>query len=253
MSRLLPLLCVLLVSSASSASKEPTEEPQGDAPAVRLLGGKPPPQLQPVVIVGDATPPAPLSVAPADLVVRNGNILTVDARSSTAEALAVRDGFFVYVGTDAQVKKLIGANTRVIDAQGRTVVPGLIESHVHAIGAARGEVLQPFVQLGSIAAIQEWVRRQAEARPAGEWIQAPRVDITRIRERRLPTRADLDAAAPKHPVVFTWQYASRQVQVLNTAALKAANITRDTPEPKGARSSRTPRESRPASWRMDAI
>src|SRR5262249_46528324 len=77
--------------------------------------------------------------------------------------------------------------------------------------------------------------RQAEAHPAGTWIQAPRVDVTRIRERRLPTRADLDAAAPRHPVVFTWQYASRQVQVLNTAAVKAANITRDTPDPKGGK------------------
>jgi predicted amidohydrolase YtcJ len=169
---------------------------------------------------------------PADLVVRNAKILTVDARSSMAEALAIKGGVFVLVGGDAEVKKLIGGKTRVIDAQGRTVVPGLIESHVHALGAARGEVLQPFVQLGSLAEIKEWVQRQAKALPAGAWIQAPRVDVTRIRERRLPTRADLDTAAPNHPVVFTWQYASRVVQVLNTAGLKAAKITRDTPEPK---------------------
>src|SRR5262245_62349505 len=172
---------------------------------------------------------------PADLVVHGAKIVTVDARSPTAEAVAIRDGVFVFVGSDAAVNKWIGNKSRVIDAQGRTVVPGLIESHVHALGAARGEAAQPFVQLGSIAEIQEWVRRQAEAHPAGTWIQAPRVDVTRIRERRLPTRADLDAAAPGHPVVFTWQYASRQVQVLNTAAVKAANITRDTPDPKGGK------------------
>jgi predicted amidohydrolase YtcJ len=172
---------------------------------------------------------------PADLVVHNGNVVTMDVRSSTAEALAIRDGVFIFVGNDAGAKKLIGGKTRVIDAQGRTVVPGLIETHVHAVGAARGEVVQPFVQLGSIDQIKDWVRRQAEARPAGTWIQAPRVDVTRIRERRLPTRAELDTAAPKHPVVFTWQYASRSVQVLNTAAVKAAGITRETAEPKGGK------------------
>jgi predicted amidohydrolase YtcJ len=172
---------------------------------------------------------------PADLVLRNGKILTVDLKFSTAEALAIRDGVFVRVGTSADVRKLIGAKTRVIDAQGRTVVPGLIETHVHALGAARGEAVQPFVQLGSIGDIQEWVRKRAEPLPAGTWIQAPRVDVTRIRERRLPTRAELDAVAPRHPVVFTWQYANRQVQILNTAAVKAAGITRDTAEPKGGK------------------
>src|SRR5207247_4838936 len=99
----------------------------------------------------------------------------------------------------------------------------------------KGEAVQPFVQLGSIAEIQRWVSKQAAARPEGEWIQAPRVDVTRIRERRLPSRAELDAAAPKHPVVFTWQYAARKVQVVNSAALKAAGITRDTPAPAGGK------------------
>lgn len=177
---------------------------------------------------GAAQEPGRAANGPTDLVVRNANILTVDARSATAQALAIRDGVFVFVGGDQDVKKLIGAKTRVIDAQGRTVVPGLIETHVHAVGAARGEVLQPFVQLGSIGAIQDWVRKEAEARPAGAWIQVPRVDVTRIRERRLPTRAELDAAATKHPVVFTWQYANRSVQVLNAVAIRAAGIDRDT-------------------------
>jgi predicted amidohydrolase YtcJ len=172
---------------------------------------------------------------PADLVVRNGKILTVDTTFSTAEAVAIRDGVIVRVGSNAEVRKLVGDRTRVIDAQGKTVIPGLIESHVHALGAARGEAVQPFVQLGSIKEIQKWVRQQAEARPEGEWIQAPRVDVTRIRERRLPTRAELDDAAPRHPVVFNWQYASRQVQVVNSAALKAAGITRDTPNPAGGK------------------
>jgi predicted amidohydrolase YtcJ len=172
---------------------------------------------------------------PADLVVLNGKIVTVDPRFSIVEAAAVRDGRFVSVGANADAKKLVGDRTRVIDALGKTVVPGLIETHVHAIGVARGEAVQPFIQLGSIAEIQQWARQQAKTTPEGEWIQIPRIDLTRLREGRLPTRAELDAAAAERPVVFNWQYGSRQIQVLNTVALRAAKITRDTPEPTGGK------------------
>jgi predicted amidohydrolase YtcJ len=168
---------------------------------------------------------------PAELVVLNGKVRTMEPAAALASAVAIREGKFVAVGTDAAVRPFVGPATRVVDAKGRTVVPGLIETHVHATGAARGEVNQPFVQLGSIGEIQEWVRRKVVASAPGAWIQLPRVDVTRIRERRLPTRADLDAAAPAHPAVFTWQYANRSLQVLNSAALRAASITRETPPP----------------------
>jgi predicted amidohydrolase YtcJ len=174
--------------------------------------------------------------AAPDLVVWNAKVLTVDARFSQAQAVAIRNGVFSAVGTSDDVKKLIGPQTRVIDAQGKTVVPGLIETHVHATGAARGEATQPFVQLHSIGEIQDWVRARAKASPAGSWIQLPRVDVTRIREGRIPSRADLDAAAPNHPAVFTWDYGGlTQVQVLNSAAIKAAGLTKTTRVPEGTR------------------
>lgn len=168
---------------------------------------------------------------PADLIVVNGKVLTVDDRFSIVSAAAIRDGVFVAVGRDEDIRKLSGPNTRVIDAKGKTVVPGLIETHVHSSGAARGEVEQPFVQLNSIDEIKDWVRKRAAEAKDGEWVRLPRVDVTRIRERRLPTRKDLDEAAPNYPAVFVWQYASRQIQVLNSAALKAAGITRETKAP----------------------
>jgi predicted amidohydrolase YtcJ len=172
---------------------------------------------------------------PADLVVLNGDVLTLDARSRRSTAVAIKDGVFVAVGPDAEVRNRIGPHTRTIDAQGRSVIPGLIESHVHATGAARGEARQPFRQLHSLAEIRDWLREKARTVPAGGWIQLPRVDVTRIRERRMPARADLDAAAPDHPVVFTWQYANRTVQVLNSRAIAAAGITRGTEPPRGGR------------------
>ena len=173
--------------------------------------------------------------APADIVVVNGSVLTVDAASRRATAVAIQGDVFVAIGSDQELRPWIGASTRVIDAGGRTVIPGVIESHVHATGAARGEAQQPFRQLHSIAEIQAWLRQRTTEVQAGEWIRLPRVDVTRIRERRIPNRDELDAAAPDHPAVFAWQYANRIVQVLNSAALHAARITRETPPPPGGK------------------
>ncbi|MBI4623942.1 MAG: amidohydrolase family protein, partial [Verrucomicrobia bacterium] len=172
---------------------------------------------------------------PADLVVVNGKVLTVDPAFRRVSAVAIKDGVFVAVGSNEEVRKWVGEGTRTIDAQGRMVIPGLNETHVHATGAARGEALQPFKQLHSIGEIQAWVRERVKEARAGGWIQLPRVDVTRIRERRLPSRADLDAAAPDQPAVFTWQYANRTRQVLNSAALRAAGITKETQPPAGGK------------------
>ena len=160
------------------------------------------------------------SPPPADVVVVNGKVITVDAASTIAEAVAIRDGRFVAVGASADIRRLVGDGTRVIDAGGRTVIPGLIDSHVHALGVAAAEKAQPFQNLKSIAEMQEWIRHAASAAPAGDWIWTPRVFPTRIREQRFPTRAELDAAAPDHPVVVDGAYAL----MVNSAALRAASI-----------------------------
>jgi predicted amidohydrolase YtcJ len=177
---------------------------------------------------------------PADLVVWNAQVLTVDPGFSRAEAVAIRNGVFTAVGASDEVKKSIGPRTRVIDAKGRTVVPGLIETHVHATGAARGEAVQPFTQLHSIGDIQDWIRARAKGAAATTWIRVPRVDVTRIREGRIPTRADLDAAAPVHPTVYTWQYGDlTEIHVFNSAAIKAAGLTSRTRAPEGCQIGRT--------------
>jgi predicted amidohydrolase YtcJ len=188
-----------------------------------------------LVLLLPATTAVFAAVPPADLVVLNGKVLTLDAGSRRVSAVAIKDGVFVAVGSDSEVRKHVGPQTRTLDAQGRSVVPGLIESHVHATGASRGEANVPFRQLHSIAEIQEWVRQRAKVVPPASWIQLPRVDVTRIRERRIPNRADLDAAAPDNPAVFTWQYANKTVQALNSRAIAAAGITKDTKAPAGGK------------------
>jgi predicted amidohydrolase YtcJ len=166
---------------------------------------------------------------PADLVLVNGRVLTVDAAFSTAEALAVRDGKFVTVGAGNDVRAQIGPRTRVIDARGRTVIPGLIDTHVHALDVAAAEVAQPFRNLRSIDEIQAWIRAETARLPPGSWIWTPRVFPTRLAGNRFPTRAELDAAAPAHAVVVDSAYAFS----LNTTALRLAGITRTTPDPPG--------------------
>src|SRR2546425_6227811 len=169
------------------------------------------------------------AAVPADVVLLDGKILTVDDRFRVATALAVRDGRFVAVGSNEDVRRYIGKTTRVIDGRGRTVVPGLIDTHVHALDVAEAEATQPFRSLRSIGELQAWIRGEAERRPQETWIWTPRVYPTRLREHRFPTRQELDAAAPDHPVAVDGAYAF----VLNSAALRAAAITRDSADPPG--------------------
>jgi len=169
------------------------------------------------------------SQPPADLVIVNAKILTVDERFSEAAALAVRDGRFVMVGSVDDVRTRIGRGTRVIEGRGRTVIPGLIDSHVHALGVAAAEAAQPFQNLRSIGALQDWIRTEVRRVPQGTWIWTPRVYPTRLQERRFPTRQELDQAAPRHPVAVDGAYALS----LNSAALQAAGVTRASADPAG--------------------
>ena len=138
----------------------------------------------------------------AELIAVNGRIVTLDAGERVVEALAVRDGRLLACGTNAMIRGLAGPETRVLDLGGRTVLPGLIETHCHSIGAARAALAGPYQELRSIREIQDWVREQARTTPEGGWIEVPRNEITRLDERRFPTPEELDAATTRHPVLF---------------------------------------------------
>lgn len=166
---------------------------------------------------------------PADLIVVNGKVVTADSAFRMAEAVAVRQGRIVAVGTYADVRALTGPSTRIVDASGRTVVPGLIDTHVHALMAGPAEAGEAFRTITSIPDLQEWTRGAVARAPADAWVWTPRVYPTRFREHRFPTRAELDAASAGRPVAVDMAYAT----VLNSAALAAAGITADTPDPPG--------------------
>jgi predicted amidohydrolase YtcJ len=166
--------------------------------------------------------------ADADLILHNGKVVTVDARFSIAQAVAMKDGRITAVGRDADVLKERGSATKVIDLKGRMVLPGLFDSHVHALEAGLSEYRKPLPPLNSIASIQAYLKEQAKTTPKGEWIVVPRTFPTRIAEMQMPTRDVLDVV-PDHPVMFDASY----VVIANSLALKVSGITRDTPNPPG--------------------
>jgi predicted amidohydrolase YtcJ len=141
--------------------------------------------------------------AAADLIIRGGKVVTADRAFSIHEAMAVKDGRIARVGGDADVLRLRGEKTLVIDLGGKTVLPGLIDSHVHPCGASVTEFDHPVPDMQSIDDVLAYVRSRAEKLGPGPWITVRQVFITRLREQRYPTRDELDRAAPRNPVVFS--------------------------------------------------
>lgn len=167
---------------------------------------------------------------PADLVLLGGKIITVDAQDHICQAIAVTRGRIVAVGLDTDVSRHVGPSTKVVRLNGKTVLPGLIESHVHAIGVAQASLGEPYVELGSIAETQAWIRQKAARSAPGTWIEVPRNDMTRLVERRHPTPAELDAACATHPVA----YESARKWALNSLGLRMAGLDDPTRVPRGA-------------------
>jgi predicted amidohydrolase YtcJ len=168
--------------------------------------------------------PSAISAQEADLVFINANILTVDADFSHATALAIKDGKILAVGSNDDIRGLAGPKTRQIQLNGATILPGLIETHVHALGVGLSARQRAYVELNSIAELQDWLRREAKLHPPGTWIRIPRADITRLKERRHPTPDELDAACTTHPVLFN---AARK-NVLNTLGFRLLGIAATT-------------------------
>ncbi len=167
----------------------------------------------------------------ATTIFKNGKVITLDSKSRIMEAIAIRGGKILAVGTNSEVMQFKGDQTKVISLNGKTVIPGLIESHVHALRAARGELLQPHQELNSVAEIQAWIREKVKDVPAGRWITVPRTDITRLKERRRPTPAEMDAACTTHPVYMN----IARKNVLNTLGFQLLGIKSDGDKLAGAR------------------
>ncbi|MEZ6041126.1 MAG: amidohydrolase [Planctomycetaceae bacterium] len=158
-----------------------------------------------------------------DVVLHHGRVVTVDDEFRIVDAIAIRGDRILATGSNAEILKLARAETQSIDLHGQTVLPGLIDSHVHATGAAVYEFDHPIPPMETIDDVLKYVHQRTKIVKEGEWIVLNQVFITRLRDQRFPTRWELDQVAPKHPVYFrTGPDAS-----MNSLALKLSGIDQD--------------------------
>ncbi len=159
----------------------------------------------------------------ADLILSNGKIVTVDPKSRVVDSLALRGDRIVGAGSRTEIAHLAGPQTRHMDLQGKTVLPGLIDSHVHGAEAALYEFDHPVPDMETIADVLAYIKARAAVAKEGDWVVLTQVFVTRLREQRFPTKSELDAAAPHNPVYFgTGPDAS-----VNSLALKLSGIDKN--------------------------
>ena len=175
------------------------------------------------------------AAAPAnDIIFKGGTILTMNDKAPRAEAIAIRGNRILAVGKLDAVQSAIGSGAQVVDLQGRTLMPGLIDPHMHFVFTA----FEDWIDVSPIttpdyATVWSKLRKGvAEAKP-GEWVRAQQFDASITRDAKIPTIAELDALAPNNP--FFMQESNGHNAYANSAAFKAAGITRETPDPSGAR------------------
>jgi predicted amidohydrolase YtcJ len=169
----------------------------------------------------------------AGLILENANILTCDDRQPRAQALSAFEGRIGQVGLNRDIQSLKTKNTRIIDCQGKTLVPGFNDAHCHFFSALRQLFsldLNP-VAVHSIADIQSAIRRKIQYVPSGTWISGADYNEFYLEEKRHPNRADLDIAAPDHPVILT--HRSMHACVLNSLAMQIVGINNESEEPPG--------------------
>ena len=189
-----------------------------------------------LVLLSQATPGADI----ADAIYHNGTILTINEDQPTAEAVAVKDGRILAVGNETIVLKTAGENTQKIDLDGKTMLPGFVDSHGHAyligLQASTANLLPPPDGTGKdIASIQalltDWATNNKEAVEKVGWIAGFGYDDSQLAEQRHPTRDDLDKVSEDLPVIIIHQ--SGHLGVANSKALEIAGVTAETKDPKG--------------------
>jgi len=183
----------------------------------------------------------------ADLVVLEAKVKTMDRRGRTGDAVAVKDGRVAAIGTTPDLRRLVDAKTVVVQGRGRTVVPGFIYAHTH--WGLTAQTLALAIDCGTppvqtIADIIAQGRAALARTPPGQWLllQGSTFQDHYLREGRFPTRADLDRVSTEHPVLYR---ASLHELIVNSRALQVSGITRDTPDPPGARIGRDPETGEP--------
>jgi len=169
----------------------------------------------------------------ADLILYNANIHTMDPGNPQAQGVAISGGRILAVGANDEVDNLASASTKRIDLGGRTVLPGFIDAHLHTASSGLRHLKEVDCDLRSIAAIQAAIRERAAKTPPGQWVVGFKYDDTKTSDGRALTIADLDAAAPGHPVFIN--HRGGHTSWVNSKALALADVNEKTPDPPGGK------------------
>ncbi len=167
----------------------------------------------------------------ADLVLINTNIRTMNPNQPTAQALAINKNKIIRVGTNKQIGQLINEKTKVMDFEGKTVVPGLIDTHIHVADYGRCLMWLDLTNAQSIEELQSMLKEKAKQTPAGKWIIGRGWNQDRLKEKRMLQISDLDEHTPINPVILYHETA--MICVVNTKALQIAGVTKQTVVPSG--------------------
>ena len=171
----------------------------------------------------------------ADIIFLNGQVVTVDADNRVAQAVAVQGNRIAAVGSNEEVKRWMKASTRVIDLQGKSLLPGFIDAHLHisVYGTSKLGVDCKASGITSVRDLLEALKEQAKRTPPGEWVRASGFDENNMAEKRYPTIAELDQVSTEHPVFVMRTCAHHSIA--NSLAMRRAGYDRDTPDPQGGR------------------
>jgi predicted amidohydrolase YtcJ len=195
------------------------------------------------------TPP-PVQSETADVVFKNGNIYTVNDRQPRAEAIAVKGDRIIFVGSNLSAQRFVGTATRVVDLQGKTVLPGFTDSHQHLSGVGMREMTLNLEGIESLDAFLAAVKARVDRAKPGEWVTGRGWIETFWKPPVFPTRSDLDNIAPDNPVLLT--RADGHGSVVNSAALRIAGIDKNTANPFGGEISKNKQSGEPNGMLLDA-
>jgi predicted amidohydrolase YtcJ len=179
----------------------------------------------------------------ADLVIKNGKVFTANDAGPWVEAVACKSGKIIAVGTGHDIDRFVGPATRVLDVQGRLVIPGLIDAHTHFSSGGRSLISLSFRGVNTIAKVQEMVAAKIKELPPGAVVSGSEYDHTLFAGGNWPTKEDLDKVSPDNPVVIR-RVDGHSIWV-NSLALKRSGITRDTRDPFGGEILRDPKTGEP--------
>ena len=183
--------------------------------------------------------PKELEPLAPDTIYLNGTVVTMNSDSPSANAVAIKDGKIVSVGTNQDIRKLAGRDTITVDLKEKVMIPGLIDAHSHFPSSGLDGLVYvnlnspPVGTIETIENIVEALKKQLNDTEEGDWILGRGYDQTLIEEKRHPSRLDLDKVSAQHPILIT--HTSGHLVVANSAALKLAGITKETPDPSGGK------------------